>query len=154
VLEQAVFRYRFRQGLSYNACLAALQPDFPNLDESRLQHAVQRVAGALTSRQHFLLSVNRSRTISLDDKATETGPWQVASQEADPESHAVASEESKRLHAALKELSARHRLLLQLRYEQELTLKEIARLLRLGDPFRARREIQSALAELEQIFKT
>jgi transcriptional regulator with XRE-family HTH domain len=39
-------------------------------------------------------------------------------------------------------------LLLRLRYEQDLTLEEVARLVGLGDPYRAHREIQAAVAEL------
>lgn len=153
-LEQAVFRCRFQQGLNFNACLAALQPDFPDLDESRLHRAVQRVSAALTPRQHFLLSVNRGGTVSLDDSETQMAIGQVPDQQVGPEAHAASIEARERLQLALGKLGARHRLLLELRYEQELSLKEIARLLRLGDPFRARREVQSALAELERLFKT
>ena len=48
----------------------------------------------------------------------------------------------------LDRLPAQQRLLLLLRYEQGLTLRKIAELLNLGDPFRARREIEAALDAL------
>ena len=59
-------------------------------------------------------------------------------------------EDRQRLEAALARLSARDRLLIRLRYQQNLTLKEVARLARLGDPFRARRRIQAALKLLTE----
>jgi DNA-directed RNA polymerase specialized sigma24 family protein len=45
------------------------------------------------------------------------------------------------------------RLLLQLRYEQELTLAEVARLAGLPDLNRANRQIQAALAELARLLE-
>jgi RNA polymerase sigma factor (sigma-70 family) len=52
------------------------------------------------------------------------------------------------IQEALQRLAPRQRLLLRLRYEQDLTLEEVARLVGLGDPYRAHREIQAAVAEL------
>ena len=50
--------------------------------------------------------------------------------------------------AALAKLPPRPRLLLRLRYQQELTLEEVARLVGLPDPYRTHREIQAAVEAL------
>jgi len=57
------------------------------------------------------------------------------------------------LRQALARLTPHQRLLIKLRYQQDLSLKEVARLTRLGDPFRARRHIQAALDQLAMHFK-
>ena len=58
------------------------------------------------------------------------------------------------LEAAMARLRPRQRLLIRLRYQQELTLEEIARLTGLPDPFRANRQIQAALEALAEIVKS
>ena len=63
----------------------------------------------------------------------------------------ILDEESDRLERAMAQLPPRQRMLLKLRFQQDLTLKETARLARLGDPFKARREIQKALQRLESL---
>jgi DNA-directed RNA polymerase specialized sigma24 family protein len=65
----------------------------------------------------------------------------------------MKDEEHDRLERALRGLQPQQRLLLKLRYQQELTLREIARLARLGDPFKARREIQKALKALKALLE-
>lgn len=52
------------------------------------------------------------------------------------------------INEALLKLAPRQRLLLRLRYQQDLTLEEVARLVGLPDPYRANREIQAAVEEL------
>ena len=54
------------------------------------------------------------------------------------------------LDAALLKLTPRQRLLLRLRYQQDLTLEEVARLVGLPDLYRANREIKAALEALAE----
>lgn len=72
----------------------------------------------------------------------------IVSTEKGPEEQASEREQKQRIRQALDRLPAQQRLLLLLRYEQGLTLRKIAELLNLGDPFRARREIEAALDAL------
>jgi DNA-directed RNA polymerase specialized sigma subunit len=51
-------------------------------------------------------------------------------------------------------LEPRQRLLLRLRFQQDLTLEEVARLTRIPDPYRANREIQAAVAALAHLMKS
>ena len=97
----------------------------------------------------FLLAVAyRSWQLTGDDLAEDdvedrriAGPEEVAQDE----------QQQERLAAALAQLPPAQRLLLRLRYEQELTLAEVARLTGLHDPFRANRQIQAALAAVAAI---
>lgn len=146
-LEQLVFRYLFMQGLDRAACLAALQSDFPDLNEHQFSGAVRRVNRSLTAQQRWLVSQWHVRTLSFDDPSVR----EPSSRAAGPEEFVQHSEEAERVTAALSRLAARERLILQLRYQQDLSLKEIARMMRLGDPFRARREVQRALKKLADL---
>ncbi len=146
-LDQAVFRFRFQQRLEKHACLAMLEPEFPGITEMQLAGAVSRINDTLTQNQQWLLSVRPTETMPLDapegpePSSTDPGPGQVAAR----------SQQFDRLRDALDRLSPQHRLLIMLRYQQDLSLREIARLTRLGDPFRARRHIQAALLELSRL---
>lgn len=153
VIDQMVFKYRIQQRMSLHACLAAMQPQFPDLTEPQLASAVSRINAMLTSRQHYLLSTQHADTVSLDQTGPEAGPEEPVEPGPGPEKCTHFAQKQERLEQALGELSSSQRLLLRLRYEQGLSLKEVARLMRLGDPFRARRQIQRALDELEQQLK-
>ena len=151
--DQRVFKHRFEQGLDFQACLNSLQAEFPGLTEPQLADAVSRINEVLTPRQYWLLSTHHSKAVSLDDPALSSSTRQPADPGDSPETVAQASQEQVRLQTALTHLSPQQRLLIKLRYQQELSLKEVARLTRLGDPFRARRHIQTALAELAKQLK-
>lgn len=152
-LDQLVFKLRFEQGMSLQACLNTLQGQFPDLTELKLAGVASRVNESLTPLQRWLISTRKAEAVSLDSAASGVTP-EPADPGAGPDTLAEQDEELERLNQALAQLAPRHRLLLKLRYQQELTLKEVARLTRLGDPFRARRQIQAALDELARHFKT
>jgi RNA polymerase sigma factor (sigma-70 family) len=76
---------------------------------------------------------------------------QLEDASAGPEEVAQDAQQQERLAAALAQLPPPQRLLLRLRYEQDLTLAEVARLAGLHDPFRANRQIQAALAAVAAI---
>ena len=67
-----------------------------------------------------------------------------------PDELAQTEQDRLMVEAAMARLPPQQRLLLRLRFEQNLTLAEIARLTRLPDPFRANRQIQAALVALEE----
>ena len=71
----------------------------------------------------------------------------------DAEATAADQEAAQRLTLALGELDPRDRLLLAYRFEQDLTFDQIARLMDLGDAFRARRHVQAALDRLSAVFE-
>jgi RNA polymerase sigma factor (sigma-70 family) len=148
-LEQRVFHFRFQKGFNFNACLAALHAEFPQLREPELAAAIRRVHETLTPKQHWLLSTANADVLWLESEELPDPP----SPTPDPERQSIQDEEGARLNRAMAALQPRQRQLLMLRYRQELTLREIARLTRLGDPFRVRRHIQAALDELARLLR-
>ena len=74
--------------------------------------------------------------------------WQISTPGPGPDEAAAESQEVERLQQAMAKLPAEQRLLLRLRYEQGLTLAEVARLTGQPDPFRTNRLIQSAVDAL------
>lgn len=153
-LDQLVFKYRFEQGMSLQACLNTLQGQIPDLTEPQLAGAVSRLNETLTPSQQWLIAARRTDTVSLDHAETDGTDLEPVNPGPGPETLAEKSEEHDRLSRALARLTPRQRLLIKLRYQQDLTLKEVARLTRLGDPFRARRHIQVALDELAKHLKS
>lgn len=151
--DQMVFKYSFQQGLSLQACLASMQAHFPDLNELRLVSAVSRLNQALTPRQHWFLSTRQTKSVSLDQAEAGGSSLEPVEPGPGPEQATAQSQAKDSLHQALAQLSPRQRLLIKLRYQQELSLKEVARLMRLGDPFRARRHIQAALDTLARHFE-
>ena len=77
-----------------------------------------------------------------------------ANDPADPHPNqelALASREQQyQLRTALQKLSQPERLLIRLRFEQSLTLEEIAVLMRLGDAQRVHRRIAAVLEKLRK----
>jgi RNA polymerase sigma factor (sigma-70 family) len=152
-LEQGVFKYRFQRRMSMAACLAVLQPVFPGLTQARITEAARRVSETLTPRQQWLLATLHVRTLSIDEHTDGSPGLEPASREATPEEYSVHQDELGHLQRGLSKLRPDQRLLLKLRFQQDLPFREIARLARLGDPFRARREIHKALRALQDLLE-
>lgn len=152
--DQMVFKYSFQQRLSLQACLASMQAPFPELNEFRLASAISRLNESLTQKQHWLLSTRLRKTVSLDQDAADGSPLEPIEPGPGPEQSIAQSQAREKLHQALAQLSPHQRLLIKLRYQQELSLKEVARLTQLGDPFRARRHIRAALDALASHLKS
>ncbi len=151
--DQHVFKHRFQQRLSMEACLEVLSGHFPGLNELQLAGAVARINESLTPAQLQLLDAQQAKTISLDQHQLAGDSHEPSEPGRGPEALAALSQDMERLQKALARLSPHQRLLIKLRYQQDLSLKEVARLTRLGDPFRARRHIQAALDQLVKHFE-
>ena len=70
-----------------------------------------------------------------------------------PEALALDAEDRVRLAEAMQRLAIQPRLVLRLRFEQDLSLKEVARLTGLAGPQGAAREVERALAELRSFMR-
>jgi RNA polymerase sigma factor (sigma-70 family) len=155
-LEQLVYRHIFVRGMPRTQCLNVLRPKFPELTESSIADINARLFGMLTPKQRFRLS-SRALAASSRGPAAELDEEDFASRTPDsapePPSLAEDAEASERLHAALTKLPPMQRLLLRLRFEQNLTLAEVARLTCQPDPFRAKRQIQAAVTALHQLME-
>jgi len=153
-LDQQVYRLMFVQGSSRAACLAALAPRFPGLTEAAVAEVSARLFGLLTPRQRWQLSAKPHTPLRMGARAgSQDGDpvGRVEAGEPGPEEQASALQEQQQLRDALARLTPQQRLLLRLRYEQGLTLAEVARLTRQPDPFRTHRQIHAALEALARL---
>jgi len=150
-LDQLVFRSTFEGRMTFQECWHALQPQFPDLTEERLSDVVAHLHSVLTPRQHWLLSIRRRELRSFSEP-TSSGENRASREPEDPgpgpETLTQLEQERTTLLRAMSQLTSFQRVLLRLRYQDDLTLKEVARLTGLGDPFRAKRQIQAALDAL------
>ena len=152
--DQEVFKRVFVDGLSAGETHLTLAPRFPGLTREGLGQSIARVEQSLTPRQRWLLSVSRARHAPgggrrREDEADDELS-RIPSGEPDPESLAALAEERAALAGALSRLPGRDRLLIRLRFERDLTLDEIARLLNLGNAQSADRRLRLAIENLRR----
>jgi RNA polymerase sigma factor for flagellar operon FliA len=123
-LEEAECRLRSRLGRTPGAAELAAEMRLPLLE-------LHRLAGQLRGLE---LSSLQEITTTSEDGAEKNLESQVAAANAhSPFSDAGAEEDRCRLAAALQQLSARERLVLTLYYYEELTMKEIAEIISVGE---------------------
>jgi RNA polymerase sigma factor (sigma-70 family) len=116
-----------------------------------------RLFSLLNSRQRWQLGAKARGSVSLDELlSTDSGDASLQPADPGPGPQQIAESDQARalLEAALSRLEPRQRLLIRLRYQQDLTLDEVARLVKLPDPFRANREIQAALVALADFMQS
>lgn len=153
-LEQLVFRDLYVRGLSRLQCLRTLETTYPDLNEQTLGEINARLFAILTPQQRWQFGTRASpagRPSADRIRSFEDELLYIEDETAGPEDAAQTEQQHARLETALRQLSAPQRLLLRLRFEQDLTLAEVSRLTGLDDPFRARRQIDSALAALTEL---
>lgn len=146
--DQLIFECFFRQGMTHHECLHVLRSRFPKLTLEQISDANARLHSILSSNQRWQLSIRRDEPDSSDSAAAE-----IDTNDEGPELNVQSDEDLLRLEKAMARLEPQQRLLLQLRYQQDLTLKEVAQLTGLTDSFKARREIDAALTALGKAMK-
>jgi RNA polymerase sigma factor (sigma-70 family) len=151
-LELDVYDCRFERGLSVEETLQRLCPTSPDLDPNRLVEIERRIEHSLNSRQRWILSTRQKSTFSARvvplTEEEEESLAQVADTRLDQESLIACREQSALLKKCVAQLPSDERLLVQLRFEQELSFDEIAHLTGLGDAQRAHRRIVAILKKL------
>jgi RNA polymerase sigma factor (sigma-70 family) len=153
-LDRLVYRNLYVRGMAREECLQALRGQYPDLDDRRLAEINARLFKLLSPRQRWQVGVRAAPAVSIDQNAEtdSEGPGlQIAESGPGPEDIAQDDQARAQLRSALASLSPQQRLLLRLRYEQNLTLEQVARLTGLADPFRAHRQIQAALKDLRRL---
>lgn len=154
-LDHEVFRCLYQDGVPMDEALLALSPRFPSLTGQELANSFRRVRNSLTPRQLWLLGTRRprsepletaeiSRDVSLLEKLRDPAP--------DPEALAARHQQHVALVEALARLPHSERLLVRLRFEQELTLEQVARLAGLADAQTADRRLRKILDDLRKQF--
>jgi len=144
--DPAVFYCIYEQGYSKEECLHSLRPRIPQLTMAQVNASLDRVRRALTPRQLWLLRSRHSRIESLEAKSAS----EQADPAPDPEALSVREEQRSVLERILGQLSKPDRLLIRLRFEQELTLHEIAELLTMKDAQTVDRRIREILETIRK----
>jgi RNA polymerase sigma factor (sigma-70 family) len=135
-LDQAIFHCIYEQSLSKDECIIILRANYPRLTMAELEAGAERVRSALTNRQIWLVAARRRKLQQLEhepaDDPQKSSP-ELIDPAPDPESLLIMNEHREAFERALTRLTKPERLLIKLRFEQELTLQEIATLLGLKD---------------------
>lgn len=151
-LELEIYNSRFVHGSSQQETLHRLESRFPSVGLSELSEIEERLHGSLTSRQQWILGTHRRQEIAapiaVAGEEDEPGSVEVADPRPSQEAQIADKEHQVMLGNCLSSLPAQERLLLQLRFEQELSLAEIARLCGLQDAQRVHRMLATILNKL------
>lgn len=153
-LEQRAFHCLFVKGMSRAECLHVLQARFPDLTDPQLSAINARLFAMLTPTQRWQALARATPRVSLDASRTpDEAPreLQVPEPGPGPDGHVEADEERRLVEAAMQRLPSRQRLLLRMRYEQNLTLAEIARLIGQSDTNRVYRELEAAVGAVRKL---
>ena len=127
LVDQLVFRRRYRDRLTLTETFAVLGPDVPGLTLDGVVAADRRVSVSLSSRQVWALTASRphleSLTVSDDPEAP--APCEPAATDLNPEALLASAQLRDRVRAAIAALPPNDRLMVRLRLEQDLTLAEL-----------------------------
>ena len=149
--DQQVFQLLYERGVSTHEGVRLLFPAYPNVTEERLAQSRRRIEEGLTKQQRWLLNTRAARSheasFAIDLEEIHAS---VPDPRADPETEAMMKERHRHLMRKLKRLSDQDRLIVHLRFEQDLTLDQIAKLLQLGNAQRVDRQIKQILTQLRE----
>jgi len=148
-----VFRCIYAQGLSLDETVSVLRRHYPDITGAQVLDGHERLLGELNPRQLWLLRVRANEQGRRDFPPAESDDAlleQIADVRPDPESLASVSEQGANLARALARLESSERLLIKLRYEQGLTLGQIAKMVGLPDAQTADRRIRTILERLRK----
>ena len=146
--DRAVYRLVIEQGADRETTFQTLRSDFPDLTRPLVESSITRIHSVLTPRQHWQLAVQNRRRQSARGNSSSGQVDHLPHPESGPEMQAHNQQELEILQDAMVHLTSRQRLLLRLRFQEGLSLKQIAKLTQLGDTNRAWRHVQAALKAL------
>jgi RNA polymerase sigma factor (sigma-70 family) len=158
-LEAEVYRCRHERGLSLEETFLSLCPSFPGLTLQRVTDTDERVRESLSSRQLWLISLRSGRArgavevsgvaVAEEDDGRVQDP---ADPHPDQESVLASQEQKEHLRSLVAKLPAPERLLIRMRFEEGLSLEEIAGLTGLGDAQRVHRRMAEVVEKLRNEF--
>ena len=145
-----VYRLRYEQGLSADEAFGAVRAGRSEVTAAQFYSAEQQVHEALNSRQNWLISarsaaIHEPETLAPLPEAPDIDPQDAR---PDPESEAMSREQRMMVARAVARLEPSERILLQLRFSQELPLVQIARFAGLRDAQTADRRLRAILQKL------
>ena len=150
--DQELFRMRHLQHLDLSLCLQLARIGFPDTTRADLARSLERLHRALPppKRWRVLQRSLRRSAPGVNAASAERGDDEPADNAPLPEDLIAMREERENVRVALARLTSEQQLLLRLRFQEELSFEDIARVTACGDLHRARRLIIDALEELAE----
>jgi len=153
-LDQEVFRCIHHRRLRENETYHAVRALYPSLTRDELADSIVRINKCLSHHQSWLLVSRNSRLESISASSSDPDAAdreiELPDREPNPETHSARQESLMALRKAMSGLPPQQRLLLRLRYEQELSLEQIADLTQLSSPLAVQRIIQRAILTIRE----
>lgn len=151
-LELEIFRLRFAQNLSLDETIQCVANAFPEVDAEAVSAIEERLHHSFNARQRWSLSIRNRHpldtSVAVSGVEEQERELEVADPKPNQETVFLTNEQQAELRRAVASLPADERLLIQLRFEQDLGLDEVARLCALGDGQRVHRRIGAVLRKL------
>jgi RNA polymerase sigma factor (sigma-70 family) len=150
-LEQAVFERAFRNQATHEEVFLSLRQSFPGLTPAAVADCGARIEAVLSGRQRWLLAVRQARTLPIEEPGETKPAVSLVDPSPGPEEQASSNQQRSALRRALASLPASDLLLLRMRFAEDLTLDQVARLMNLANPQSADRRIQDVLKQLQTL---
>jgi RNA polymerase sigma factor (sigma-70 family) len=153
--DQEVFRLVYERATHPDECLRLLAAEYPNTSANQVNASRARIEEVLTAHQRWLLAARPTAGNGRATTELEGSDAYFLLKEArpDPEVQAIENEHKRKLECALAQLDAQDRLLIRLRFEEDLTLSQAAQLLGLGNAQRADRKVKEILRRLFEVLQ-
>ena len=153
LFDQEVFRAVYERAHSPEETLVMLAAQFPQVTAEQVAESRVRIEKELSGRQRWLLALhsNQAGGGNSTEEVDESAFRNLIDSRPDPEAQFISREAQAKLRLVLGRLSQSDRLLLRLRFEQELTLDQCARLLDLGNAQRVDRQIKELILRLREV---
>jgi RNA polymerase sigma factor (sigma-70 family) len=153
-LDQEVFRCIYHRRLRENETFHTVRALYPSLTRGELADSMVRINKCLSPQQSWLLvsRIPRLESISASSSNPDASDRdsELPDREPDPETQSARQESLTALRKAMSDLPPQQRLLLRLRFEQELSLEQIAHLTQLPSSLTVQRIIQRAIATIRE----
>lgn len=149
-VESEIFRCVFQRRLSMEQAWLELNAAGIAISFDEFENRAIQIQKMLTSRQLWLLSTANSQATSIESNTEEDSTIDVRDPGLSPEDTLLLNDIHESVSKAVESLEQADRLLIRLRYSQELGLAEIAGLLGLKDAQTADRRIRDALDKVRR----
>jgi len=148
--DQLLFEVVFRRGLSTEEARQELSRRGVELSFAAVEERIFELRRCLSSRQLWLLASGKTGLHCLDGEEEERHILEIPDPSPDPEALVALRETHRHVSAALASLTDSDRLLIRLRYQEGLTLQQVAKLVGLRDAQTADRRLRDIIDHLRQ----
>lgn len=154
-LELEVYKCRHERGFSQERTLHEIRSSYPGVNVSQLNEVESRIDKSLSPRQHWILSTRHRLSFdpiisaALEDGGEATAD--IADERPSQETIVVQQQLQEKVQQCLASLPSDERLIVQLRFIEDLSLDEISRLTGLGGPQRVHRRLAAILQKLRAV---